>query len=406
MRSSELATPVDVCAVDTTEVFNQQRSTTPREASTSTSAHSPLLGVFDVSGGTFERQKVPRPRVLGGSVPAPKLALVAAMSLAAVAVVATLAGRRTARLARIATGGAAEDRHRHHHRHPRRTQLEGPVLTSPHTGVALHGVDVVAFRFLNEGDDPVFGNSEYSLALETTDVDGGSFVTTFLFSSSMNRDLFKSNPAYYAPRFGGFCSYGITSEYAAGWNVSMNSAEVTQGWPWSRDHLGPPASLRVWAIRNNSLYFAFLQPVMDAFLDDYDALATAGEARWTEWFGDQPDRKTLAGPFNVQCMASSYGPPVVRTCTYEPQDFYNNQLSSFSSDDNKPHLSSSSSSTSGIEESCVALLEDTCGDFQGDNPVRDDACSHCLEANFELLATACPASDGGLHSIVDKTFCW
>lgn len=32
----------------------------------------------------------------------------------------------------------------------------------------------------------------------------------YYFSSSENRDLFKSNPAKYAPQFGGFCAYGVT----------------------------------------------------------------------------------------------------------------------------------------------------------------------------------------------------
>lgn len=396
MRSSELAAPVDVCAVDTTEVFSRQRSTIPREASTSTSAHSPLLGVFDVSGGTFERQKVPRPRVLAGSVPMPKLALVAAFSLAVVGVAATLAGRRTTRLARIATGGAEPRNHRRHH--PRKSQLETPVSTSPHTGVALLGVDVVAFRFLNEGDSPVFGKKEYAYDARSADLDGNYFTTTFLFSSSVNRDLFKANPVYYAPRFGGFCSYGITSELQDGWRESMDSARVTEGWPWSRDHLGPPTDLSVWTIRNDSLYFAFMPPVMDAFLDDFDNLAAAGEARWRDWFGEPLDANTLVGPFNVQCMATFYGPPVVRTCTFEPQDYYDKQAS--------PSTPSHQESPPHIDEDCVALLDEVCGEQQGNNPVEDNACSLCLETNYNQLAKACPASNGGLLALVDKTYCW
>ena len=51
---------------------------------------------------------------------------------------------------------------------------------------------------------------------------------------------------------------------------------------------------------------------MTAFLDDYDALADKGERRWQSWFGGDSD--SVSGPFNLQCSAHGYGPPVTRTC--------------------------------------------------------------------------------------------
>lgn len=394
MVATNWMTPVDVCAMDTTaETWMDQgssgssatgRVTCVRKASTGSSVHSPLLVPFEVTEYGCDREKPSRPRVLGGSVPASWLAGVAALSLGAVAVLAVIAGSR-------ARGNMAKAHDMSSH--PRQSQLMAVPQVTAHlearTGnePALLGVDVVAYRFLSEGADPIFGSEDFTYTLETPDIDSANlFETTFWFSSAANRDLFASNPSKYAPRFGGFCSFGITSEFSSGWNRSMDDADATQGWPWTRNHLGPPSDLRVWTIQNDRLYFAFLPDVLDVFKANYNELSAVGEQRWQEWFGNAE----VAGPFNVQCMAEGYGPPVERTCTYKPQDSYRVLTPK----------------TSVIESECNVDLKSACGDLQGNDPVRNNACSSCLDAHYYLLKNSCPTSNGALQAYVDKVFCW
>ena len=63
-------------------------------------------------------------------------------------------------------------------------------------GVILQGYDTVAYFTKNE---PVKGNAGISALY-----DGA----IYHFTSEKNRDLFKSNPAQYAPQYGGYCAYG------------------------------------------------------------------------------------------------------------------------------------------------------------------------------------------------------
>jgi YHS domain-containing protein len=63
-------------------------------------------------------------------------------------------------------------------------------------GVILAGHDAVAYFTENA---PVLGSSDF-----TAEYNGA----TYQFKNAGNRDLFKTNPANYAPEFGGFCAYG------------------------------------------------------------------------------------------------------------------------------------------------------------------------------------------------------
>ena len=65
-------------------------------------------------------------------------------------------------------------------------------------GVILSGYDTVSY-FKNEA--PVQGNSGIS------SVYNGAI---YHFASKENRDMFKANPAKYAPQYGGFCAFGTT----------------------------------------------------------------------------------------------------------------------------------------------------------------------------------------------------
>ena len=63
-------------------------------------------------------------------------------------------------------------------------------------GVAIGGADPVAYFTENKSE---IGSPDF-----TTEWNG----VTWRFASAVNRDVFKSNAAKYAPKFGGFCTVG------------------------------------------------------------------------------------------------------------------------------------------------------------------------------------------------------
>ena len=372
---------MDFCVVDTTE-----HGSSSRRSHALPGQHSPLVTPFEVSTSdyrTCKRVEIGLEyRTFQGSVPTAKLAVVAAMSLLGAALLAVLFGPHPWSGGLTGALRAAIE--------PRR---EANFVISAHNDIvpALSGVDVIGYR--SSSNPPVFGSPEFQYTLQT-----GEYSTQFWFASRQNRDLFASDPGRYAPRFGGFCSYGISSEMLDGGNKSMDTADVTEGWPWRWDHLGPPADLSVWRILDDRLYFAFLPGVMDIFENDYAALSKQGEARWASWFGSDH----LAGPFNVECTADTYGPPVTRTCTFEPQ---RGHLPSSSSNSRETHQKKKKH-LAIADPSCTDALFALCGDHQGDNPVNDNACTTCLDDFFSQLSSVCPSTDGALHASVDKAFCW
>jgi YHS domain-containing protein len=68
-------------------------------------------------------------------------------------------------------------------------------------GVALHGYDPVAY-FVD--GKPVKGAAERSAAAQGA---------TYWFASDKNLELFKADPAKYAPQYGGYCAYGVAQGY-------------------------------------------------------------------------------------------------------------------------------------------------------------------------------------------------
>jgi YHS domain-containing protein len=70
-------------------------------------------------------------------------------------------------------------------------------------GIAIKGYDPVAFFKENK---PVMGLSEHKAEFK------GS---VFYFASQANRDAFTADPVKYAPQYGGFCAFGMTSGYKA-----------------------------------------------------------------------------------------------------------------------------------------------------------------------------------------------
>ena len=204
------------------------------------------------------------------------------------------------------------------------------------------------------------------------------------------------------PQWGGFCAYGISNELDANATKGMDVARATEGWPWARDYLGPPGNPDSWLVRDGRLFLTFFAGPLAAFEADFDASVARGDARWAEWFGSAASapsasrgggaaaRADVYGPFNSDCLAASYGPPVSRTCCLEPQKL------------------EGIASARPVQDECLDALARACGGRQGDNPVSRSGgkCSACLEANFTLLADDCGATDTAVHALVDKVFCW
>ena len=348
----------DWCARDTTEDATALKGDFPRRMDATTTPLAPLeVCGYDYSACDERR----RPqfigangyRTLSGSVPTAKLAMVAGFILTVAALLALLFGppKLPIEVRLVQEEDATVQL--------RRRRIHSPVL---------RGVDVVAYRHLVQGDEPIFGSPEFSA---TTSKD-----YTFWFASEDTLKTFQSDPARFSPQFGGFCAFGISSEFGDGANKSMAEATVTEGWPWSADHLGPPANPKVWRVLNDKLYVAFLPEVMDLFEADYDALSVTGETRWNAWFETD-------GPFNNECVSDDYGPPVTRTCTFQQQG-----------------------GTAPVDDVCSTALRTHCGNHFGDNPVNNNACSRCLHDHYHHLKHACPTANHSLQARVDKTFCW
>lgn len=70
-------------------------------------------------------------------------------------------------------------------------------------GLAIGGYDPVAY-FTDQ--KPVKGSPEFQATHRNS---------TFQFASSAHRDLFASDPAKFAPQYGGYCAYGMAKGYKA-----------------------------------------------------------------------------------------------------------------------------------------------------------------------------------------------
>lgn len=364
---------------DTTRSFRLEAS--QRELARSHTRLTPM-GISSYGGVEEGRRE---PKSMGGSVPVARLAGAVGACLMLVALGAAASTSPTGKTLLAAEATA----------HPRLAALTVKAYApAAEATPALGGADVVAFFSLEPGAPTVAGSADFSYEVTTGDDVGEAYAATFFFANAANLAAFAASPGAYLPRFGGFCAFGISSESSDedGGNVGLDVADPTVGWPWAREHLGPPTDTDNWAILDGKLYFTFLPEVLGAFVDNYEGMSAAGEARWAEWFGaDDAATGLPAGPFQVECMASGYGPPVTRTCGLSPQ---------------RSSVREYATPRTTIPEACVSAAFEACGNHQGDNPVNDNACSICLAENFHSLKGACPATDTAIAASVDKAFCW
>jgi YHS domain-containing protein len=152
------------------------------------------------------------------------------------------------------------------------TQVKAAKCTDSGTAV-LGGLDVVnyfaAYRVstgvYNDTLLGVAGSSKYESIFNGY---------TFRFSTSLNKKLFDMQPTKYIPQYGGFCTWGM-------------STETCPSFPWSVDCMGPYGNWHHWTIYEEKLYLFWFDSAKTNFkTGDMKAYVAAADARWANWYGD------------------------------------------------------------------------------------------------------------------------
>jgi YHS domain-containing protein len=88
--------------------------------------------------------------------------------------------------------------------------LSAPAFAYDENSTAAVNVDAkgIAMR----GYDPVGYFTAKAATMGDAQFSAKHAGMTFHFASAANRDMFKANPAKYAPQFGGFCAMGVALE--------------------------------------------------------------------------------------------------------------------------------------------------------------------------------------------------
>jgi hypothetical protein len=118
------------------------------------------------------------------------------------------------------------------------------VVADRHTGLALYGVDPVAFH---TNKRPTEGREEFELRYAGV---------IWRFQNEGNRAAFIKDPAIYMPRYGGYDPLGIARGVA------------TPGYP------------ALWSVVDDRLYLFHTAEAQKLFLADPRAGAAAADARW------------------------------------------------------------------------------------------------------------------------------
>ena len=125
-------------------------------------------------------------------------------------------------------------------------------------------MDVTTY-FPGNGDSVSIGLPHYS-----TSFDG----YLYFFANETNLNKFLLSPTLYLPKYGGFCSFGVATEY-----------EI-DGYSWNATNLGPPVSLSDYKVINGSLYMFYSSTVAAEFLASFDTMVAEADDRWKRWFPD------------------------------------------------------------------------------------------------------------------------
>ena len=112
-------------------------------------------------------------------------------------------------------------------------------------GVAVHGYDVVAY--FTKGK-PVKGDSKFSFNWNNV---------AWYFADQQDADLFKADPAKYAPQYGGYCAYGVSENHKA------------------------PTKPEAWSIVNGKLYLNYNTDVQADWKKEQDKRILSADKYWT-----------------------------------------------------------------------------------------------------------------------------
>ena len=133
----------------------------------------------------------------------------------------------------------------------------------------MGGMDVVGTY--NSYDSSLTYQNEATTGESTYSADYAGY--TFYFASAANKALFKADPTKYLPQWGGFCSWGVATEFCP-------------TYPWSASCMGPSGNWQAWTVVEDKMYFFLKKSVLDTFLLNTTVYIETGNERWTGWFGD------------------------------------------------------------------------------------------------------------------------
>jgi YHS domain-containing protein len=119
-------------------------------------------------------------------------------------------------------------------------------LTVNVTEIAINGFDPVSYF---NADRPAKGTEEFEYTWKDV---------TYQFSSKDNLELFKSNPAKYAPQYGGYCAF------------AMSRGDYSRINPES------------YAIVNDKLYLTYNRDIKNAWLQDKENYISMADRIWQE----------------------------------------------------------------------------------------------------------------------------
>ena len=111
-------------------------------------------------------------------------------------------------------------------------------------GAALGGYDPVAYFTESR---PVKGEARFTHQWRGA---------TWRFASAAHRDAFAASPEKYAPRYGGYCAYGVASGYAV------------------------PTVPEAWSVRDGRLYLNYSTGVQQSWLRDPAGYIRKADANW------------------------------------------------------------------------------------------------------------------------------
>jgi hypothetical protein len=127
------------------------------------------------------------------------------------------------------------------------------VVTDPHTGLALFGIDPVGY----------FTDGKPLAGKEALEIRHSGAI--WRFDNEGNRAAFLADPAVYMPRFGGYDPERIARGVA------------TAGYP------------QLWALFGNRLYLFYTAEARAAFIADPAKVVAAAEAKWPDVMRELPE---------------------------------------------------------------------------------------------------------------------